>query len=126
MIFQLGKEDKIANVTRPSISDLNASSLAQIAQSVASSGQLVNILDPNAWIAEHPEVTIDDEVKQAQVILSMPIINGQKNVIGVVQLINKVCILSRVQFRYTTMPAINYVWSTKKNIRIATRRKKNQ
>lgn len=90
MIFQLGKEDKIANVTRPSINDLNASSLAQIAQSVASSGQLVNIVDPNAWTSEHPDLSIDDEVKQAQVILSMPIINGQKNVIGVVQLINKV------------------------------------
>lgn len=90
MIFQLGKEDKIANVTRPTINDLNASSLAQIAQSVASTGQLVNIVDINAWVAEHPDTSVDDEVKQAQVILSMPIINGQKNVIGVVQLINKV------------------------------------
>lgn len=90
MIFQLGKEDKIANVTRPTINDLNASSLAQIAQSVASTGQLVNIVDVNAWVAAHPDTSVDDEVKQAQVILSMPIINGQKNVIGVVQLINKV------------------------------------
>lgn len=90
MIFQLGKEDKLASVTRPTINDLNASSLAEIAQSVASTGQLVNILDINSWIAEHPDITVDDELKQAQVILSMPIINGQKNVIGVVQLINKV------------------------------------
>lgn len=90
MIFQLGKEDKLASVTRPTINDLNASSLAEIAQSVASTGQLVNIVDINSWIAEHPDITVDDELKQAQVILSMPIINGQKNVIGVVQLINKV------------------------------------
>lgn len=91
MTFELGQEGQIANITRPTINDLNTSSLAQIAQLVASTGILFNIVDINEWATEHPEISIDDELKQTQSILCMPIINGQKNVIGVVQLMNKVC-----------------------------------
>lgn len=90
MTFELGQEGQIANITRPTINDLNTSSLAQIAQLVASTGQLFNIIDLNQWSGEHPEVNVDDELKQTQAVLCMPIFNGQKNVIGVVQLINKV------------------------------------
>lgn len=90
MTFELGQEGQIANITRPTINDLNTSSLAQIAQLVASTGQLFNIVDLNQWSIEHPEINVDDELKQTQAVLCMPIFNGQKNVIGVVQLINKV------------------------------------
>lgn len=90
MTFELGQEGQIANITRPTINDLNTSSLAQIAQLVASTGQLFNIVDLNQWSNEHPEINVDDELKQTQAVLCMPIFNGQKNVIGVVQLINKV------------------------------------
>lgn len=90
MTFELTNDNKIANITRPTINDLHTSSLAKIAQLVASTGQLFNIIDINTWIAEHPEIPADDELKQTNAILCMPIINGQKNVIGVVQLINKV------------------------------------
>ena len=94
MIFDLGPNDQVANVTRPTINESSTSSLAQIAQVVAQTGQLFNIIDINTWIIEHTEISFDDELKQTQAILCMPIINGQKNVIGVVQLINKVGIPS--------------------------------
>lgn len=90
MTFELGQEGQIANITRPTINDLNTSSLAQIAQLVASTGHIFNIIDLNQWSNEHPEINVDDELKQTQAVLCMPIFNGQKNVIGVVQLINKV------------------------------------
>lgn len=90
MTFELTNDNKVANITRPTINDLNTSSLAQIAQLVASTGQLFNIVDVNSWTTEHPEISADDELKQTEAVLCMPIINGQKNVIGVVQLINKV------------------------------------
>lgn len=90
MIFDIVQDSHIPKITRPTINDLNQSSLAQIAQLVASTGQLFNIVDVGQWTNEHPEVPIDDELKYTQAILCMPIINGQKNVIGVVQFLNKV------------------------------------
>lgn len=104
MTFELGQEGQIANITRPTINDLNTSSLAQIAQLVASNGQLFNIIDLNQWSNEHPEINVDDELKQTQAVLCMPIFNGQKNVIGVVQLINKVRI---IQSHLLTQPKLN-------------------
>lgn len=90
MTFELGQKDNVANITRPKLNDLNTSSLAQIAQLVATTGQLFNIVDITSWTNEHQEIFVDDELKETQAVLCMPIINGQKNVIGVVQLINKV------------------------------------
>lgn len=90
MTFELGQNAQTATIKRPTINDLSTSSLAQIAQLVASTGQLFNIVDVSQWATEHPEITIDDELNQTQSVLCMPIINGQKNVIGVVQLLNKV------------------------------------
>lgn len=91
MTFELGEEGQVAKITRPTINDSNTSSFTQIAQLVASTGQLFNIGDINKWCNEHPEINIDDELRMTQSILCMPIVNGQKNVIGVIQLMNKVC-----------------------------------
>lgn len=90
MIFDIAQDSHTPKITRPTINDLNTSSLAQIAQLVASSGQLFNIVDGNQWTADHPDIIGDDELQTTQAVLCMPIINGQKIVIGVVQLINKV------------------------------------
>lgn len=52
------------------------------------------------WASEHPDIAIDDELKFTQAVLCMPIINGQKNVIGVVQFLNKVNIKSTQSILY--------------------------
>lgn len=104
MIFELGSSSSsAANISRPSVNDLNSSTLAQIAEYVASTGETLNINDVNEWLKDkpiyhpqqqqhHPEGQPNgssDELS-AKTILCMPIINGQKTVIGVAQLINKV------------------------------------
>lgn len=94
MIFDIEQDCHTPTISRPTINDLNTSSLAQIAQVVASTSQLFNIIDVTRWANEHPEILIDDELKQTQAVLCMPIINAQKNVIGVVQFINKVRIFN--------------------------------
>lgn len=91
MIFDIAQDCHTPTISRPTINDLNTSSLAQIAQVVASTSQLFNIVDVTQWAHEHPEILVDDELKGTQAVLCMPIINAQKNVIGVVQFINKVC-----------------------------------
>lgn len=92
MIFDIAQDCHTPTISRPTINDLNTSSLAQIAQVVASTSQLFNIVDVTQWAHEHPEIlpTVDDELKETNAVLCMPIINAQKNVIGVVQFINKV------------------------------------
>jgi cGMP-specific 3',5'-cyclic phosphodiesterase, invertebrate len=96
-IFELGASTKSAHITRPSIDDLNSSALAQIAEYVASTGEILNISDVNEWLKDKPyhQCTTygnDDEERtnESKSILCMPIVNGQKRVIGVAQLINKV------------------------------------
>lgn len=104
MIFELGSSSSsAANISRPSVNDLNSSTLAQIAEYVASTGETLNINDVNEWLKDkpiyHPQQQqlhsegqpngSSDELS-AKTILCMPIINGQKTVIGVAQLINKV------------------------------------
>nr|XP_029730133.1 cGMP-specific 3',5'-cyclic phosphodiesterase-like [Aedes albopictus] len=103
MIFELGSSSSsAANISRPSVNDLNSSTLAQIAEYVASTGETLNINDVNEWLKDkpiyHPQQQqlhsegqpngSSDELS-AKTILCMPIINGQKTVIGVAQLINK-------------------------------------
>ncbi|XP_021693393.1 cGMP-specific 3',5'-cyclic phosphodiesterase isoform X1 [Aedes aegypti] len=109
MIFELGSSSSsAANISRPSVNDLNSSTLAQIAEYVASTGETLNINDVNEWLKDkpiyHPQqqhtgaqhhptgegqpLGSSDELS-AKTILCMPIINGQKTVIGVAQLINK-------------------------------------
>ncbi|XP_055525606.1 cGMP-specific 3',5'-cyclic phosphodiesterase isoform X2 [Wyeomyia smithii] len=110
MIFELGSNSQsAANISRPSVNDLNSSTLAQIAEYVASTGETLNIHDVNEWLKGKPiyyppqqnqppsAATVNgagegqgstDELS-AKTILCMPIVNGQQTVIGVAQLINK-------------------------------------
>lgn len=64
---------------RPSSLDLASSTLAQIAVYAASKGQNLNIGDVRAWLKEkHGE----GDAEYAKTILCMPIINGQRTIIG--------------------------------------------
>lgn len=90
MLFELGGNDHSANVSRPSMNDLSNSTLAQIAQFVAATSQTVNISDVREWVEEHNnQIKVENEIDCIQSILCMPIVNAQKTVIGVAQLINK-------------------------------------
>ncbi|XP_030573302.1 cGMP-specific 3',5'-cyclic phosphodiesterase isoform X1 [Drosophila novamexicana] len=89
VLFELGGESQAANVSRPSINDLSHSTLAQIAQFVATTGQTVNICDVHDWVREHNQIRAEGEIDSTHAILCMPIVNAQKTVIGVAQLINK-------------------------------------
>ncbi|XP_030375868.1 cGMP-specific 3',5'-cyclic phosphodiesterase [Scaptodrosophila lebanonensis] len=89
VLFELGGEYHAANVSRPSINDLSNSTLAQIAQFVATTGQTVNICDVHEWVRDHNQIRAESEIDSTQAILCMPIVNAQKTVIGVAQLINK-------------------------------------
>ena len=88
-IFEMGKTSVAANVSRPSVEDVNSSTLAQIAQYVATTGEMLNINDINQWLKERPDQQChfieDDIINGSKSILCMPIINGraEKNVIGV-------------------------------------------
>lgn len=90
MLFELGAANQSANISRPSVNDLCNSTLAQIAQFVAKTGQTVNISDVREWVREHNQIQAENEVDYTKAILCMPIMNAQKKVIGVTQLINKV------------------------------------
>lgn len=102
MLFELDAENELATVSRPTVTDLSCSTLAQIAQTVASTGQLFNIDKMTEWLRAHPDIHVEvgDEVttcaggSNVHSILCMPIVNGQNKVIGVVQLINKVILFS--------------------------------
>lgn len=107
MLFELDAENELATVSRPTLTDLSCSTLAQIAQTVASTGQLFNIDKMTEWLRAHPDIHVeaDEDVttcaggSNVHSILCMPIVNGQNKVIGVVQLINKV-ILNLKTYRY--------------------------
>lgn len=87
MIFELGASNDSAEVSRPTIDELKQSTLAQIAHYVSTSGQILNIRDVSAWLKVDQ---VNGQPDLARNILCMPIYNGQKSVIGVAQLINKV------------------------------------
>ncbi|XP_067619163.1 cGMP-specific 3',5'-cyclic phosphodiesterase isoform X4 [Eurosta solidaginis] len=89
VLFELGASNQSANISRPSVNDLCNSTLAQIAQFVATTGQTVNISDVHEWVREHNQIRTENEIDAAKAILCMPIVNAQKTVIGVAQLINK-------------------------------------
>ncbi|XP_066247730.1 cGMP-specific 3',5'-cyclic phosphodiesterase [Euwallacea similis] len=85
-IFELREGGAKTLVSRPSSYDLAGSILAQIAGYAVSSGQILNIGDVGEWLCEkHSE----GDAESAQTILCMPIMNGQRTLIGVAQLINK-------------------------------------
>lgn len=77
-----------ARVYRPESNDL-CRPLGQIAKYVASTGQILNIGDVTSWLKREVLENGDDPIRS---ILCMPIVNGQRAVIGVAQLINKVLI----------------------------------
>ena len=89
MLFELGAANQAANISRPSVNDLSNSTLAQIAQYVATTGHTVNIADVREWVQEHNQIKTENEIDCIKAILCMPIVNAQKIVIGVAQLINK-------------------------------------
>lgn len=63
--------------------DINSSIFAQIAQYVATTGEILNINDTADWLKTHPEYHCDSENISHESILCMPIVDGQKRVIGV-------------------------------------------
>ncbi|XP_044003079.1 cGMP-specific 3',5'-cyclic phosphodiesterase [Aphidius gifuensis] len=85
MAFEMENQSQEARVSRPSTSDLS-SPLGKIARYVASTGQILNISDVAIWLKRE---VLDKEMNSIKSILCMPIVNGQKIVIGVAQLINK-------------------------------------
>lgn len=86
MVFEMENETQEARVYRPSNNNLS-SSLGQIARYVAASGQILNIGDVATWLKKG---VIESGKEPIRSILCMPIVNGQRIVIGVAQLINKV------------------------------------
>jgi len=86
MVFEMENETQEARVYRPSQNDLS-SSLGQIAKYVAATGQILNIGDVAAWLKKGVMESGKEPIRS---ILCMPIVNGQRIVIGVAQLINKV------------------------------------
>lgn len=90
MLFELAEDNQTAHVTRPSVGTLESSTLGQIATSVASNGQTLNILDFSEWIRQQNKIKQDEESKGVKTVLCMPIVDGSKNIIGVTQLIDKV------------------------------------
>lgn len=86
----MGLHNRSAVVSRPTIGSLQNSALAQIAQYVATTEQIFNINNVSEWLKEYIDFEPDSEIEETPTILCMPIVNGQKKVIGVAQLINKV------------------------------------
>lgn len=90
MLFEMGLHNRSAVVSRPTIVSLQNSALAQIAQYVASTEQIFNINNVSEWLKQYTDFEPDSDIEETPTILCMPIVNGQKKVIGVAQLINKV------------------------------------
>ncbi|XP_046433336.1 cGMP-specific 3',5'-cyclic phosphodiesterase [Neodiprion pinetum] len=85
MVFEMENDTQQARVYRPNSNDLS-STLGQIARYVANTGQILNIGDVATWLKRE---VVDAGNEPIRSILCMPIVNGQRAVIGVAQLINK-------------------------------------
>ncbi|XP_071567949.1 cGMP-specific 3',5'-cyclic phosphodiesterase isoform X1 [Temnothorax nylanderi] len=85
MAFEMENETQEARVYRPSNNNLS-STLGQIARYVAATGQILNIGDVATWLKKDVMESGKEPIRS---ILCMPIVNGQRIVIGVAQLINK-------------------------------------
>lgn len=87
LLFQSSKgSDSMTNINqRPSVEDINGSIFAQVAQHVAQNGEILNINDTADWLRNHPEYrNVSTEIShEPKCILCMPIVDGQKRVIGV-------------------------------------------
>lgn len=86
MVFEMENDTEEARVYRPNSNDLS-STLGQIARYVANTGQILNIGDVATWLKREVVEAGGEPIRS---ILCMPIVNGQRAVIGVAQLINKV------------------------------------
>lgn len=95
-IFEMNNKSQEAKVYRPSSNDLS-SPLGQIARYVAATGQILNIGDVATWSKKDVVQCGDESIKS---ILCMPIANGQRTVIGVAQLINKVTLYLSIKFKF--------------------------
>lgn len=93
----MDNETQEARVYRPSTNDLS-SPLGQIARYVAATGQILNIGDVTSWLKKDVAETEKEPTKS---ILCMPIANGQRTVIGVAQLINKVFVRIKQSYEST-------------------------
>lgn len=98
MVFEMENGVQEARVSRPSVSEL-ASPLGRIARYVASTGQILNIGDAAIWLRKG---VIDESKEPIKSILCMPIVNGQRSVIGVAQLINKVSVIMLTRSKVKT------------------------
>ncbi|KAG6449922.1 hypothetical protein O3G_MSEX006289 [Manduca sexta] len=89
-LFELGAQQSRTTLTPRHD---NKSTLASIALAVAQSNRSLNISDVKDWLREngmaHMGVVGDDAIN-VRTMLCMPIVNANKDVIGVAQLINKV------------------------------------
>lgn len=103
MLFELGADNQTANVSRPTVTVLLSSTMAQIAKKVAFDGLTLNIENFNEWLKEHPDIVVDEESGHIEEVLCMPIVDGSKNIIGVAQLINKV---TKIRFIYSSLDLV--------------------
>lgn len=73
-------------MNRP-VENINSSIFTQIAQYVAMTGEILNINDTSDWLQHHPEyrqnIDSEDISLESKCVLCMPIVDGQKRVIGV-------------------------------------------
>ncbi|XP_046384320.1 cGMP-specific 3',5'-cyclic phosphodiesterase-like isoform X2 [Ischnura elegans] len=91
-VFELRAQDQDGLLHRPSAEDIRKSSLAQIAEYVAATGQILNIGDVTTWMGQELREVSEEEGDTgfvARSLLCMPISSGQHDLIGVAQLINK-------------------------------------
>ena len=88
-IFELRDGGTKTLVSRPSSFDLQSSTLAQIAGYAASTGQILNIGDVRAWLNEQHS---EGDAESARTILCMPILNGQRNLIGKINVVLLCCV----------------------------------
>ncbi|KAJ8687827.1 hypothetical protein QAD02_023621 [Eretmocerus hayati] len=85
LVFEMENGTQEAKIYRPTRGNL-ASPLGQIASYVAATGQILNIGDVASW-SKRQIFQVGSEPTRS--ILCMPVANGQREVIGVAQLINK-------------------------------------
>ncbi|XP_045539863.1 cGMP-specific 3',5'-cyclic phosphodiesterase [Papilio machaon] len=87
-LFELGAEHSKTTLTPRHD---NRSTLASIALAVAQSNKAVNISDVEEWRRDNMFVgeAAPDDASNVRTMLCMPIVNANKDVIGVAQLINK-------------------------------------
>ncbi|XP_071441726.1 cGMP-specific 3',5'-cyclic phosphodiesterase-like [Hetaerina americana] len=91
-VFELRAQDQDGLLHRPNQEEIRKSSLAQIAEYVAATGQILNIGDVTTWMGHELREVSDEEGDVgivARSLLCMPISSGQHDLIGVAQLINK-------------------------------------